>query len=73
MRLSSTSSTLKLGDISMKKILGLALGLSFVFGTLVMAQDTSAPSTTKKSSKKKKNKKSKSDKMSGDSSSAPKQ
>jgi hypothetical protein len=57
----------------MKKILGLALGLSFVFGTLVMAQDTTKDSTTKSSKKHKKSKKDKS-KMSGDSSTAaPKQ
>jgi hypothetical protein len=54
----------------MKKILGLALGLSFVFGTLVMAQDTSTGTKTTKS-KKHKSKKSKG-KMSGDTS-APKQ
>jgi hypothetical protein len=64
----------------MKKILGLALGLSFVFGTLAMAQDSSKDAnagsgSTTKSSKKHHSKKSKSgssDKMSGDSS-TPKQ
>jgi hypothetical protein len=62
-------------NISMKKILSLMLGLTFVFGTLAIAQDTSQGSTdTSKSSKKhKKSKKSKSDKMSSDTSSAPKQ
>lgn len=56
----------------MKKILSLALGLAFVFGsTFAIAQDTSSSSTTK-SKKKKKSKKSKSDKMSSDTS-APKQ
>jgi hypothetical protein len=66
----------ELGDISMKKILSLMLGLTFVFGTLAIAQDTSQGSTdTSKSSTKKhkKSKKSKSDKMSSDTSSAPKQ
>ncbi len=61
----------------MKKILSLALGLSFLFGTLAIAQDTSAGSTdsSKSTKKKKKSKKSKSDtsKMSSDTSAAPKQ
>jgi hypothetical protein len=62
---------LKLGDISMKKILSLALGLSFVFGTLAFAQDAGSnpdQSTTKSSKKHKKSKKNKSsDKMQGES------
>lgn len=54
----------------MKKILSLALGLSFVFGTLAFAQDAGSNSgqTTTKSKKHKKNKKNKnSDKMQGES------
>lgn len=55
----------------MKKILSLALGLSFVFGTLAFAQEAGKDSTqTTKSSKKhnKKHKKDKSaDKMQGES------
>jgi len=61
---------LKLGDISMKKILSLALGLSFVFGTLAFAQDAGKDSTqtTKSSKKHKKHKKDKNaDKMQGES------
>ena len=62
----------------MKKILSLMLGLSFVFGTLAFAQDSSQPppDSSKSTKGKKKSKKSKSDKMGGDSSapsSAPKQ
>jgi len=58
----------------MKKILGLMLGLSFVFGTLAFAQDAgSSTTTTTKTKKEKKHKKSKGDKMSGDSTTAPKQ
>lgn len=54
----------------MKKILSLALGLSFVFGTLAFAQDAGKDSTqtTKSSKKHKKHKKDKSaDKMQGES------
>jgi hypothetical protein len=54
----------------MKKILSLALGLSFVFGTLAFAQDAGKDSTqtTKSSKKHKKHKKNKSaDKMQGES------
>jgi hypothetical protein len=57
----------------MKKILGLMLGLSFVFGTLAFAQDAGSSTTTTKTKKEKKHKKSKGDKMSGDSTTAPKQ
>ncbi|HXE12135.1 MAG TPA: hypothetical protein VN633_08445 [Bryobacteraceae bacterium] len=54
----------------MKKILSLALGLSFVFGTLAFAQDAGKDSTqtTKSSKKHKKHKKDKNaDKMQGES------
>jgi Ni/Co efflux regulator RcnB len=61
------------GDISMKKILGLMLGLSFVFGTLAFAQDAGSSTTTTKTKKEKKHKKNKGDKMSGDTTTAPKQ
>ncbi len=67
---------LKLGDISMKKILSLALGLSFLFGTLAIAQDTSQGSTDSSKTTKKKSKKSKKSKSSSapsDTSAAPKQ
>jgi hypothetical protein len=63
----------------MKKILGLMLGMTFVFGSLAMAQDSAnqgTTDTTKSTKKAKKSKKSKGDKMSGDKmgdSSAPKQ
>ena len=57
----------------MKKILGLMLGLSFVFGTLAFAQDAGSSTTTTKTKKEKKHKKSKGDKMSGDSTTAPNQ
>ena len=62
----------------MKKILSLALGMTFMLGMVAFAQDTTAPSTDqstsgKKMKKHKKSKKDKSgDKMSGDST-APKQ
>jgi len=56
----------------MKKILGLMLGLSFVFGTLAFAQDACTSTTTTKTKKEKKHKKHKGDKMSGDTT-APKQ
>ena len=62
----------------MKKILSLMLGMSFVFGTLAFAQDSTQGSTadsSKSTKKEKKHKKSKSnDKMaSPDSTTAPKQ
>jgi Ni/Co efflux regulator RcnB len=57
----------------MKKILGLMLGLSFVFGTLAFAQDAGSSTTTTKTKKEKKHKKHKGDKMSGDTTTAPKQ
>jgi Ni/Co efflux regulator RcnB len=57
----------------MKKILGLMLGLSFVFGTLAFAQDAGTSTTTTKTKKEKKHKKHKGDKMSGDTTTAPKQ
>jgi hypothetical protein len=62
----------------MKKILSLALGMTFMLGMVAFAQDTTAPSTdqsqttNKKAKKAKKHKKNKADKMSGDST-APKQ
>jgi Ni/Co efflux regulator RcnB len=62
----------------MKKILSLMIGMSFVFGTLAFAQDSSQGSSTqtetKTTKKSKKHKKHKGDKMEGsDASSAPKQ
>lgn len=57
----------------MKKILSLMLGLSFVFGTLAFAQDSSSTTETKTTKKEKKSKKHKGDKMSGDTTTAPKQ
>jgi hypothetical protein len=63
----------------MKKILSLALGMTFMLGMVAFAQDSTAPSTDqsttsgKKAKKHKKSKKDKSgDKMSGDTT-APKQ
>jgi hypothetical protein len=59
----------------MKKILSLALGMTFVLGMVAFAQDSSStppPDSSKSGKKSKKNKKSKSD-TSGDKMEAPKQ
>lgn len=66
----------------MKKILSLALGMTFMLGMVAFGQEPApAPSTDagagktapKKEKKAKKHKKEKMDKMSGDSTTAPKQ
>ena len=63
----------------MKKILSLMLGMTFVFGSLAMAQDsanqgtTDTTKTTKKMKKGKKKADKSMDKMGSDSTAAPKQ